>query len=130
MIGSLLIGIAGGTPACKYPEDHGHTTLPVESAPVATPAPSAPEPGPIEDPGPPIAATEARRTTLKRLADDEALVPHEAVLREHFGNPISFPLAVQTDRSRAWAASWPRRMSKSAPTCYRGALCRLEIEDE
>jgi hypothetical protein len=110
MTGSLLIGIAGASSGCRHPEDHGHTTDPVASASVTAPGPSAteavpapepapraeaPEPGPIEDPGPPIPSTEARRSTLKRLADDKALAPHEAVLREHFGKPISFPLAVQ-----------------------------------
>jgi hypothetical protein len=110
--GSLLLALAGAAAGCRHPEDHGHRTVPLDSAEVAPPIPStadpAPEPspraeavdpGPTEDPGPPfpasVPATEGRRTVLRSLAEDRALVPHEAVLREHFGNPISFPLAVQ-----------------------------------
>ncbi|MEP7124009.1 MAG: hypothetical protein ABJE95_23985 [Byssovorax sp.] len=93
-----------GAPGCRHPEDHGQKTVvvPSESIPSAEPAPApepraeeAPDPGPIADPGPPVPAVEARRTMLHSLAQDRALAPHEAVLREHFGNPISFPLAVQ-----------------------------------
>ena len=107
---ALLIAVAGGTLACSHPEDHGHKTVPLESASVATPAPSAPEPGPdpepraerpdpgpieVEDPGPPIPAAEVRRATLKKLSDDKTLPPFEAVLRGHFGTPIAFPLTLQ-----------------------------------
>ena len=105
--GSLLLGLAGGASACRHPEDHGHTTVPLDSASAAEPTPSAPDPapspradapdpGPIEDPGPPVPAEEARRAVLRKMADDRALSPHEAVLRDHFGNPISLPLDVQS----------------------------------
>jgi hypothetical protein len=111
LAGSLLLAFAlvgGGGAGCRHPEDHGHDTAPLDSASVATPIPSAPapapqperaaapDPGPIEDPGPPVPAEEARRSVLRRMADDRALSPHEAVLRDHFGNPISFPLDVQS----------------------------------
>ena len=108
LTGALLLGLLGAGAACRHPEDQGHTTVPLDSASVAPPVASAPEPapepspradavdpGPNEDPGPPVPASEVRRTVLRSLAEDRALAPHEAVLREHFGNPIAFPLAVQ-----------------------------------
>ena len=106
----LVIGLGGGALSCKHPEDHGQKTVPSASTSIEAPAPSEPAPAPtpevapradaadpdsIEDPGPPVPAVEVRRTTLRRLAEDRALGPHEAVLKEHFGDPISFPLAVQ-----------------------------------
>ncbi len=112
LVGSTLVfGLGGGALSCKHPEDHGHRTVPLASASVDAPAPSEPAPAPppevarhadaqeadpVEDPGPPVPAAEVRRTTLHRLAEDRALGPHEAALKEHFGNPISFPLAVQS----------------------------------
>ena len=100
---ALLIAFAAGALACSHPEDHGHKTVPVESAsaapsaPEPAPAPRAdvPEPGAVEDPGPPVPAAEVRRATLKKLSDDRTLSPHEAVLKDHFGDPIKFPLTVQ-----------------------------------
>jgi hypothetical protein len=97
----VLTALAAGVIACSHPEDHGHKTVPVESASAAPPAPEPepraelPDPGPVEDPGPPIPAAEVRRATLKKLADDSTLAPHEAVLKDHFGSPIKFPLTVQ-----------------------------------
>jgi hypothetical protein len=112
----LLLGLAGGLLACSRGGDAGNkaappaSAAPSASADEAAPAPSAieiedhdnpifrqepPAHAPVEDPGPPLPAAEARRTTLRRLAEDRALGPHEAALKEHFGNPISFPLAVQ-----------------------------------
>lgn len=107
---ALLVGLAGGSLACSHADD-------AENRPAASAAASAAqappdtsaiepppepahhadeaEPAPAEDPGPPIPAAEVRRTTLRRLAEDKGLGPHEAALREHFGTPISFPLAVQ-----------------------------------
>jgi hypothetical protein len=107
----LVIGLGGGALSCKHPEDHGDKAAPSASTSIEAPAPSEPapaptpviaphadaaDPGSIEDPGPPVPAVEVRRTTLRRVAEDRALVPHEAALKEHFGNPISFPLAVQS----------------------------------
>jgi len=116
---TLLVGLAGGGFACSHAGDAGNKAAPSASAASASaaqasPAPSAIEapsepalhadhtdhadgsaPAPALDHGPPIPAAEGRRTTLRRLAEDRALGPHEAVLREHFGSPIPFPLAVQ-----------------------------------
>ena len=108
----LLVGLTGGSLACSHGGDAENKAAPsasaaaVESA--APPSPSAsptaeaaaahadgPDSAVAVDPGPPIAAAEARRTTLRKLAEDKGLAPHEALLQEHFGNPISFPLAVQ-----------------------------------
>lgn len=65
---------------------------PVAPGAFAQPSGSAHEP----PTGLPPAATEARRAVLARLADDRALIPHEAVLREHFGGTIPWPLEVQS----------------------------------
>lgn len=109
----LLAALAGGALACSHRGDTDNKAAPPASAApsasaVEAAAPSAvepegnpifrrepPSPGPSEDPGPTLPAAEARRTTLRRLAEDKALSPHEAALKEHFGNPISFPLNVQ-----------------------------------
>ena len=104
----LLVGLASGACACSRAGDAANKGAPSASASFAAPAPSAPEPvdapaprveeperAPIDDPGPPIPAAEARRTTLRRLAEDKALVAHEPVLIEHFGKPLPFPLTVQ-----------------------------------
>jgi hypothetical protein len=109
---TLLVGLATLALACSHGGDAGDKAAPsasaaaVESAapssasavePTEAPTSHADEPAeaPAVDPGPPIPAAEARRTTLRKLAEDKALAPHEELLQEHFGKPISFPLAVQ-----------------------------------
>lgn len=105
---TLLFGLAAGSLACSQGDDAKTKAAPPSSAAAvesaATPTPSAIEPAPhadgpdsapAVDPGPPLPAAEAHRTTLRKLAEDKGLAPHEALLQDHFGNPISFPLAVQ-----------------------------------
>jgi hypothetical protein len=45
--------------------------------------------------GLPPPAAEARRVSLRRLDEMRALVPHEALLREHFGGALPSPLELQ-----------------------------------
>jgi hypothetical protein len=108
------------------PEHDGGVSLPPPSAAASTElaAPSAVEP----DPPAPVASTvsrdgafglpppaaEARRSVLRRLDEERALVPHEGILRAHFGGALPSPLELQTaalsgDRRAFLACDEPRR---------------------
>jgi hypothetical protein len=70
------------------------------------PTPSAEEPGVapalgsslarIDAAGLPLPAAEARRTSLRRIEEERALLPHEGLVRQHFGGVIPSPLEAQT----------------------------------
>jgi hypothetical protein len=116
----LLLAACTRSPAAEH---DGGPTLPPPSADASTEpaAPSAAEP----DPPAPVASTalafglpppaaEARRSSLRRLDEERALVPHEGLLRAHFGGALPSPLELQTatlsgDRRAFLACDEPRR---------------------
>lgn len=46
--------------------------------------------------GLPLPAVETRRASLRRIDEERALAPHEALLRAHFGGSLPSPLELQT----------------------------------
>jgi hypothetical protein len=108
-------GPASAASASPSPSAEASAAPPEASAeaPLALPSTSAPGPrAPAANL--PLAAVEARRTSLRRLDEERALLPQEARLREHFGGDIPFPLELQTaplpgDRRALLVYGEPRR---------------------
>jgi hypothetical protein len=62
--------------------------------PGLAPAPGIPPIG-IDAAGLPLPAAEARRISLRRIVEERALIPHEGLIRQHFGGEIPSPLEFQ-----------------------------------
>jgi hypothetical protein len=96
---------------------------PTASASSASDAPAAEPPSPPAAPSTgvpaaflPLDAAEPRRSVLRRVDEERALAPHEAVIRAHFEGAIPSPLEVQTaalpgDRRAFLVYGEPRRRS-------------------
>jgi hypothetical protein len=106
---ALAVLVAGCSPSGGA-LDAGPASSSASTASAAPASASASTPAlvPLDEPGAPATASaapvfgvpppaaEARRTTALRLADDRTLLPHEAVIRAHFGGAVPAPLELQT----------------------------------
>jgi len=118
----LLLAACTRPPA---PDRDAGADLPPPSA-AASAAPSGPSASAAELEAPPSVAApvpvfalpppaaEARRSALRRLGEEKALVPQEGILRAHFGGALPVPLDLQTavlqyDRRAFLACDEPRR---------------------
>ena len=100
----LLLAACTRPPA---PDRDAGADLPPPSA-AASAAPSGPSASAAELEAPPSVAApvpvfglpppaaEARRSALRRLGEEKALVPQEGILRAHFGGALPVPLDLQT----------------------------------
>jgi hypothetical protein len=119
---ALVLLLTACTRSSAVERDAG-SSLPAPSADPSTElvAPSAVEPdppAPVASAAPvfglPPPAAEARRSSLRRLDEERALVPQEGILRAHFGGALPSPLELQTatlsgDRRAFLACDEPRR---------------------
>jgi hypothetical protein len=101
-----------GGAALPTPSASGEVVGPLASA--AEPEPPAPVTSAVPVFGLPPPAAEARRSALRRLDEERALVPNEAILRAHFGGALPAPLELQTavlqyNRRAFLACDEPRR---------------------
>lgn len=104
--GAALLLAACAKPVASGSPEAGASTTTTSTTPLAAQdAAAQEEPGVAPPPGLaaqglaaglPAPAAEARRVSLRRLDDERALVPHRALVTDHFGGALPSPLELQS----------------------------------